>query len=221
MRLLALSDGDLSAPLPSLTLLPHSLRTAPLHSFRAAGLIDLDAIIVDATADLARARAACLALRAAASPPVVIVMSESGLATLTAEWGAAELILPGAGPSEIEARLRLATARAVPTDAPVEVQQGGVIVDEANFTARLHGRTLDLTFKEFELLRFLASHPDRVFTREQLLSEVWGTDYYGGGRTVDVHVRRLRAKLGDHDSLIGTVRNVGYGFTGSESDDAE
>ena len=76
----------------------------------------------------------------------------------------------------------------------------------------MHGRPLDLTFKEFELLRFFALNPSRVFTREQLLSEVWGYDYFGGTRTVDVHVRRLRAKLGDLESLIGTVRNVGYRF---------
>ena len=82
----------------------------------------------------------------------------------------------------------------------------------------MHGRTLDLTFKEFELLRFFATHPSRVFTREQLLSEVWGYDYFGGTRTVDVHVRRLRAKLGDMESLIGTVRNVGYRFTVHEDD---
>ena len=72
---------------------------------------------------------------------------------------------------------------------------------------------LDLTFKEFELLKYLAQHPGRVFSRAQLLQEVWGYDYYGGTRTVDVHVRRLRAKLGsDHETLIGTVRNVGYRF---------
>jgi DNA-binding response OmpR family regulator len=71
---------------------------------------------------------------------------------------------------------------------------------------------MDLTFKEFELLKFLAQHPGRVFTRDQLLSEVWGYDYFGGTRTVDVHIRRLRSKLGDLDSLIGTVRHVGYRF---------
>ena len=72
---------------------------------------------------------------------------------------------------------------------------------------------LDLTFKEFELLKFLAQHPGRVFTRAHLLQEVWGYDYFGGTRTVDVHVRRLRAKLGtEHEALIGTVRNVGYRF---------
>ena len=72
---------------------------------------------------------------------------------------------------------------------------------------------LDLTFKEFELLKYLAQHPGRVFSRAQLLQEVWGYDYFGGTRTVDVHVRRLRAKLGsEHETLIGTVRNVGYRF---------
>src|SRR5690606_3313860 len=80
-------------------------------------------------------------------------------------------------------------------------------------TARLRGRPIDLTYKEFELLKYLVQHPGRVFTRAQLLQEVWGYDYYGGTRTVDVHVRRLRAKLGpEHEQLIGTVRNVGYRF---------
>ena len=83
----------------------------------------------------------------------------------------------------------------------------------------MHGKPLDLTYKEFELLRFFATHPSRVFTREQLLSEVWGYDYFGGTRTVDVHVRRLRAKLGDLEQLIGTVRNVGYRFNVYEEDD--
>ena len=86
-------------------------------------------------------------------------------------------------------------------------------MDETTYTAKHRGRTLDLTFKEFELLKFLAAHPGRVFSRAQLLQEVWGYDYFGGTRTVDVHVRRLRAKLGaEGEHLIGTVRNVGYRF---------
>jgi DNA-binding response OmpR family regulator len=75
----------------------------------------------------------------------------------------------------------------------------------------LRGKPLDLTFREFELLKYLANNPRRVFTRSQLLQEVWGYDYYGGTRTVDVHIRRLRAKLGtEHEQLIGTIRGVGY-----------
>jgi DNA-binding winged helix-turn-helix (wHTH) protein len=87
------------------------------------------------------------------------------------------------------------------------------VIDDATYTARLKGRPLDLTYKEFELLKYLAQHAGRVFTRAQLLQEVWGYDFFGGTRTVDVHVRRLRAKLGpEHEQLIGTVRNVGYKF---------
>ncbi|HEY1321983.1 MAG TPA: response regulator transcription factor, partial [Streptosporangiaceae bacterium] len=117
--------------------------------------------------------------------------------------------------AEVEARLRLAIGRqasALPA-APDEIRSGELSIDEATYTARLRARVLDLTFKEFELLKFLAQHPGRVFTRAHLLQEVWGYDYFGGTRTVDVHVRRLRAKLGpEHEALIGTVRNVGYRF---------
>ena len=98
----------------------------------------------------------------------------------------------------VMANLPAARESAAPTAAP---------------PAPVPGQVLDLTFKEFELLKFLAQHPGRVFTRAQLLQEVWGYDYFGGTRTVDVHVRRLRAKLGpEHETVIGTVRNVGYRF---------
>src|SRR5260370_39907038 len=100
---------------------------------------------------------------------------------------------------------------------------GSVVIpiDEATYSARLRGRVLELTFKEFELLKFLAQQPGRVFTGSQLLQEVWGYDYFGGTRTVDVHVRRLRAKLGaEHEALIGTVRNVGYRFVPAKGDEA-
>ena len=96
-------------------------------------------------------------------------------------------------------------------DLDLPITSGELVIDEASYSARFRGQPLDLTYKEFELLKYLAQHPGRVFTRAQLLQEVWGYDYYGGTRTVDVHVRRLRAKLGpDHEALIGTVRNVGY-----------
>ena len=92
-------------------------------------------------------------------------------------------------------------------------------IDPATYQAAIDGRPLDLTYMEYELLKFLASQPGRVFTRQALLSEVWGYDYYGGARTVDVHVRRLRAKLGEaHAGLITTVRSVGYRFGRSHWD---
>ena len=122
----------------------------------------------------------------------------------------------------MEARLRLAIGRkaSLAPATPDEIRSGDLAIDEATYTARLRARALDLTFKEFELLKFLAQHPGRVFTRAHLLQEVWGYDYFGGTRTVDVHVRRLRAKLGtEHEALIGTVRNVGYRFVPAKGAD--
>jgi DNA-binding response OmpR family regulator len=105
-------------------------------------------------------------------------------------------------------------AAATPVDGDTGVTKAGeLVIDEHSYSAKLRGRTLDLTYKEFELLKYLAQHPGRVFSRAQLLQEIWGYDYFGGTRTVDVHVRRLRAKLGsEYESMIGTVRQVGYKF---------
>jgi hypothetical protein len=150
------------------------------------------------------------------------VLTEGGLAAVTADWGTDDVILNTAGPAEVEARLRLAIGRqaSLAPAAPDEIRSGDLAIDEATYSARLRTRVLDLTFKEFELLKFLAQHPGRVFTRAHLLQEVWGYDYFGGTRTVDVHVRRLRAKLGtEHESLIGTVRNVGYRFVPLKPED--
>jgi DNA-binding response OmpR family regulator len=135
-----------------------------------------------------------------------------------------DVIITTASPAELEARLRLSIGRVASAledegDRHL-ISASGLVVDDSTYTAKLEGRTLDLTFKEFELLKFLAQHPGRVFTRQQLLQEVWGYDYFGGTRTVDVHVRRLRAKLGsEHETLIGTVRNVGYRFVATKVED--
>ena len=93
------------------------------------------------------------------------------------------------------------------------LEYADLVLNLETYQAALSGQPLDLTYMEYELLKFFASNPGKVFTREQLLSRVWGYEYYGGARTVDVHVRRLRAKLGEeHASLIHTVRSVGYRF---------
>jgi DNA-binding response OmpR family regulator len=203
--------------LPALGLLLHSIRVAPAE---ASALIDAppaDVILVDARRDLVQAKSLCRLLRTTGLDcPLLAVVTEGGLAALSPEWGLDDVLLQTAGPAEVEARLRLAVGRVSagePDDLPGEIRSGDLTIDEATYTARLRGRVLDLTFKEFELLKYLAQHPGRVFTRAQLLQEVWGYDYFGGTRTVDVHVRRLRAKLGaEYESLIGTVRNVGYRF---------
>ncbi|GAA3941728.1 response regulator transcription factor [Microbacterium soli] len=218
--LLALSPAsDAEALLPALGLLSHSLRHHPLDPAHLVTLPEADAILVDATADLIAARAACRVLRAAAvEAPVLLVVTEGGLSAVSADWGFDDVMLRDAGPAEVDARLRLALSRPR-TDEPARVQASGITIDEQSYSAKLHGRPLDLTYKEFQLLHFLATHPARVFTREQLLSDVWGYDYFGGTRTVDVHVRRLRAKLGEAEQIIGTVRNVGYRFNLHDEDD--
>ncbi|MFC4055619.1 MULTISPECIES: winged helix-turn-helix transcriptional regulator [Actinomadura] len=203
--------------LPALGLLLHSVRVAPAE---ASALIDTppgEVVLVDARRDLVQAKSLCRLLRTTGLDcPLLAIVTEGGLAALSPEWGLDDVLLQTAGPAEVEARLRLAAGRAAADeddDAPGEIRSGDLTIDEATYTARLRGRVLDLTFKEFELLKYLAQHPGRVFTRAQLLQEVWGYDYFGGTRTVDVHVRRLRAKLGaEYESLIGTVRNVGYRF---------
>jgi len=116
-------------------------------------------------------------------------------------------------PKELEARLRHLFWRSGRGARPEIVDYGELVLNLETYQAALDNRPLDLTYMEYELLKFFATHPGKVFTREQLLSRVWGYEYYGGARTVDVHVRRLRAKLGEeHASLIQTVRSVGYRF---------
>lgn len=213
--LLLTSDPNPESVLPALSLLPHTVRPAPteVSSLMEAGAADI--ALVDARTDLASARSFCRLLGSTGSPvPVVAVVTEGGLVAVNADWGLDDILLPGTGPAEMDARLRLLAARsggAVSPEAAGKITLGELVIDEGTYTARLRGRPLDLTYKEFELLKYLAQHAGRVFTRAQLLQEVWGYDFFGGTRTVDVHVRRLRAKLGsEHESLIGTVRNVGY-----------
>lgn len=213
--LLLTADPNPDSVLPSLSLLAHTVRCAPseVSSLLDAGAADV--ALVDARHDLAAARGLCRLLGSTGAPvPVVAVVNEGGLVAVNNDWGIDDILLPGTGPAEIDARLRLLVGRRgglANQESLGNVSLGELVIDEGTYTARLRGRPLDLTYKEFELLKYLAQHAGRVFTRAQLLQEVWGYDFFGGTRTVDVHVRRLRAKLGpEHEALIGTVRNVGY-----------
>lgn len=209
--------------LPALGLLSHHVRILPAEPTALIDAPAADAVLVDARRELAMARSLCRVIRTTGlSAPLFAVLTEGGLAGLTPEWGIDDVLLDTAGPAEVEARLRLAIARGQEGEDPdddVRITAGVLVIDEATYSVKLRGKALDLTYKEFELLKYLAQHPGRVFTRAQLLQEVWGYDYFGGTRTVDVHVRRLRAKLGsDHETLIGTVRNVGYRFVPEEAE---
>jgi DNA-binding response OmpR family regulator len=217
LLLLTPTSGGSAQVLPALGLLSHRIRVLPVEPSALVDAPDADIVVLDARRDLAIARTTCRVLRASGlTVPLVLVLTEGGLTVVTAEWGADDIVLESATPVEVETRFRLVMERAavkgVATE-PQEILAGELVIDPGGYSARLRGRPLDLTYKEFELLKYLVQHPGRVFTRAQLLQEVWGYDYYGGTRTVDVHVRRLRAKLGpEHEQLIGTVRNVGYRF---------
>jgi DNA-binding response OmpR family regulator len=213
--------------LPALGLLAHHVRTMPAEPTALLNAPPCDALLIDGRRDLPAVRGLTRLLRqTGVSVPLVLVTTEGGLAAIQWDWGMDDVLVDTSSPAEVEARLRLAVSRVLdamgaPTELPEEIRSGELHIDEATYTARLRGRVLDLTFKEFELLKYLAQHPGRVFTRAVLLQEVWGYDYFGGTRTVDVHVRRLRAKLGlEHEALIGTVRNVGYRFVPEGTDAA-
>ena len=172
--------------------------------------------IVDAAADPDGAFALCRALRKRDLPfePLLLLVSGAQLTDLELREDLFDdFALTPFQPQELEARVKHLFWRTGRGTRPELVEYGPLVLNLETYQAALTGRPLDLTYMEYELLKFLATHPGKVFTRETLLSRVWGYEYYGGARTVDVHVRRLRAKLGEeHASLISTVRSVGYRF---------
>jgi DNA-binding response OmpR family regulator len=215
-----------SAVLPGLELLSHHIKVMSPEPTALITAPEVDVILIDGRTDLPAVRSLCRLLETTGNTsPVILITTEGGLAAVNHEWGLTDVLLVDASPAEIEVRIRLATTKVEATigfESTSEIKAGELSIDESTYSAKLRGRTLDLTFKEFELLKFLAQHPGRVFSRDQLLREVWGYDYFGGTRTVDVHVRRLRAKLGpENENLIGTVRNVGYRYVTSPLNDNE
>ena len=172
--------------------------------------------VVCADVDTEAAVALCRWLRKRDLPlePVLLIAGEPQLAELELREDLFDdfLVLP-LRPRELDARLKHIFWRVGRGTRPELIEYGPLVLNLETYQAGLSGRPLDLTYMEYELLKFLATHPGKVFTRETLLSRVWGYEYYGGARTVDVHIRRLRAKLGEeHAGLIQTVRSVGYRF---------
>jgi DNA-binding response OmpR family regulator len=194
---------------------PWQVTVAPLKETRAADLTEVhpDLILVDATGDISIAQDAARRLSLAweiGLPPILVVLDEGGVERFSLE-ASDDFLLIDASAVEISARLTRLARRARGEDDEVVLRAGELTVNPSNYQVYVRGRPLDLTFKEFELIRFLAQRPGRVCDRDLLLREVWGFDYFGGTRTVDVHIRRLRAKLGpEHEALIETIRNVGY-----------
>ena len=218
--LLTNTRGASAEVLPALGLLQHSVRILPAEASVLVDAPDADVLFIDARRELPAAKSLTkLITTTGIGCPIIAITTEGGLSAFNADWGINDVMLDTAGPAEVDARIRIVLGKQAASDLhndphSGEIRSGDVSIDESTYTARLKGEVLDLTFKEFELLKYLAQHPGRVFTRAQLLQEIWGYDYFGGTRTVDVHIRRLRSKLGpEFEAIIGTVRNVGYRFT--------
>ena len=207
---------------------PELARTLDLAGYRWKGFSSSEAMtkseptegwlgaIVCTDTDLDGAWAVCRALRKrdALVVPLLLLVTGGQLDELTLRDELFDdfCLLPF-HPRELEARLRHLLAHVGTGAKPEMVDYGGLVLNLETYQASIDGHPLDLTYMEYELLKFLTQNPGKVFTREILLSRVWGYDYYGGARTVDVHIRRLRAKLGEeHANLIQTVRSVGYRF---------
>jgi DNA-binding response OmpR family regulator len=211
--LILLSDRSASEALPALPAAGFDPKVEPLSPSSLGFVQELapEAVLVDAGENPAQGYLVLRALQERdARIPAVAVVERADLEGWRWDEVAEDLLYPGAPAAEIRLRLSMLRGRHGVGDGSI-VRLGPLAIDVDTYRVALAGRPLDLTYKEFELLRYLASHPDRVFTRPALLREVWGFDFYGGTRTVDVHVRRLRAKLGpEHEHLVETVRGVGY-----------
>ena len=201
------SGAPAERSLPVLALLPHTIHQVAADTQALTESARSDLVVLDGRKDLAGARMMARLFQSSGSTvPLLLVLTESGLAAVASDWNISDMVLDTAGPAEFEARIRLLVTAAANDGL---ISAGGIVIDDAAYSVMLEGEPLDLTYTEFELLKYLVQHPGRVFSREHLLADVWGYDYYGGTRTVDVHVRRLRAKLGpEHEALIARTLRI-------------
>jgi DNA-binding response OmpR family regulator len=172
-----------------------------------------DVVVIDAGDELARATRTIQKLRDGGplvEVPILLAVTVARLPALDFSIGFDDFVLVPIVPAELYARMRQLDWRSATFDSDEVIKIDDLVIDIAGYEARIAGRRVDLTHQEFELLRFLAQHRGRVFTRQALLERAWGYQYAGGTRTVDIHVRRVRSKLGVVGELIETVRNVGY-----------
>jgi DNA-binding response OmpR family regulator len=211
--LVLLSDRTTSEALPALAAAGLDPKVEPLSPASLDFVQELapEAVLVDAGENPGQGYRVLRALQERdARIPAVALVERADLERWSWDEVAEDLLYPGAPAAEVRLRLSMLRSRHGVGDGSI-IRLGPLAIELNTYRVALAGRPLDLTYKEFQLLRYLASHPDRVFTRPALLREVWGFDFYGGTRTVDVHVRRLRAKMGpEHEHLVETVRGVGY-----------
>ena len=210
--LVLLSDRTSRDALPALDALHLDLKTEPLSARSLAHVLAFgpEAVLVDAAENPGQGYAVLRTIAEDSRTAAIAIVDRADLDRFPWHEVAEDLVLPGTPEAELRVRLAMVHRRHGAGDGSV-IRLGPLSLDTDTYRVTAAGRALDLTFKEFELLRFLAARPGRVSTRPALLREVWGYDFYGGTRTVDVHIRRLRAKLGpEHEHLIETVRSVGY-----------
>ena len=175
------------------------------------------AVIVEAGDELQRAQKTIQKIRDGGplmEVPILIAVTVARLPSLDFSIGFDDFVLMPIVPAELYARMRQLDWKSATFGSDEVIKIDDLVIDIAGYEAKIGGRRLDLTHQEFELLRFLAQHRGRVFTRQALLERAWGYQYAGGTRTVDIHVRRVRSKLGQAGELIETVRNVGYKMRG-------
>jgi DNA-binding response OmpR family regulator len=219
-----LTDRSPSEALPALQSLGVDVKTEPLTVDSLGHLPELAPamILADAEENPEYAFRLLAALAAGGiDVPVVTVLARADLERFPWADVTDDLLHSGTPSAELRVRMGMLTRRTGGA-GEATVRLGPLALNTESYQVFVSGRILDLTYKEFELLRFLIQRPGRVFTRGDLLQQVWGYNFYGGTRTVDVHVRRLRAKLGaEHESLIQTVRGVGYRATEPRAESAE
>jgi len=223
-RVVFLTDRPPAEALPALQSLGLDVKTEHLAPESLTHLASLGAevLIVDAEANPEQAyRLLGLLATGKASIPAVVLVGRVDVDRFPWPEVADDFVFSGTPAGELRTRLAM-LARRTGGAGGATLRLGPLTMNTDTYQVLVTGRVLDLTYKEFELLKFLIQRPGRVFTRTELLAEVWGYNFYGGTRTVDVHVRRLRAKLGpEHESLIQTVRGVGYRAAEPRVEEAE
>jgi DNA-binding response OmpR family regulator len=224
--LLVTDDWERKKPLKSelvgLGLTVHPIGSAELFRESFAPPEKLDLVLVDLERSATDAGKLCHAIkrdRPLKDLPLILLVTEAHLGRIDFGWGVEDYLTLPVSAKRLAERLNFLAwklHRVAPSNG---FSRGGLVIDFERYEVHVHGLLIDLTYKEFELLRFLATHPGKPFTREALLDKVWGYDYYGGTRTVDVHIRRLRSKIETSGALyIETVRNVGYKFLAPSED---
>jgi DNA-binding response OmpR family regulator len=189
------------------------VETAPLAEAEDHITDAVDAYIIEAAAQVELTRRLIESPGRSSKAALILILRHDQLASVDVAWPIDDFLTLPVAPAELSLRLRRAIWHKTGIDSDNSLSYGDLVLDLANYKVFVAEQPVTLTFKEFELLRFLMTNRGKVFTREALLNRVWGYEYYGGARTVDVHIRRLRSKIETGASVyIETVRNVGYRF---------